>query len=115
MADDIFLIHNDGELVEMSEQEYDSEDLLQGLLADYPKLLAGGQMNTSSPRRWLLIKREKRIPSTEYGGGRWAVDHLFLDQDAIPTLVEVKGSTATDIRRKVVGQMLDYAAGWSSF
>jgi hypothetical protein len=38
------------------------------------------------------------------------VDHLFLDQDAIPTIVEVKRSTDTRIRREVVGQMLDYAA-----
>lgn len=38
------------------------------------------------------------------------VGHLFIDQDAIPTLVEVKRSTDTRIRREVVGQMLDYAA-----
>ena len=35
---------------------------------------------------------------------------LFLDQDAIPTIVEVKRSSDTRIRREVVGQMLDYAA-----
>lgn len=34
----------------------------------------------------------------------------FLDQDAIPTIVEVKRSTDTRIRREVVGQMLDYAS-----
>jgi hypothetical protein len=44
------------------------------------------------------------------GGGRWSVDHLFLDQEAIPTLVEVKCSSDSRIRREVVGQMLDYAA-----
>jgi hypothetical protein len=38
------------------------------------------------------------------------LDHLFLDQDAIPTIVEVKRSTNTAIRREIVGQMLDYAA-----
>ena len=38
------------------------------------------------------------------------MDHLFLDQDAIPTLIEVKRSSDTRIRREVVGQMLDYAA-----
>jgi len=38
------------------------------------------------------------------------VDHLFIDQNAVPTLVEVKRSTDTRIRREVVGQMLDYAA-----
>jgi predicted transport protein len=50
------------------------------------------------------------IPAEEDASDRWAVDHLFLDQDAIPTLVEVKKGSNTDIRRKVVGQMLDYAA-----
>jgi hypothetical protein len=42
--------------------------------------------------------------------GIQARDHLILDQDAIPTLVEVKRSTDTRIRREVIGQMLDYAA-----
>lgn len=44
------------------------------------------------------------------GSGRWSLDHLFIDQDGVPTLVEVKRSTDTRIRREVVGQMLDYAA-----
>lgn len=35
---------------------------------------------------------------------------MFVDQDAVPTLVEVKRSSDTRIRREVVGQMLDYAA-----
>lgn len=48
--------------------------------------------------------------SDDSGAGRWLVDHLFLDQDAVPTLVEVKRSSDTRIRREVVGQMLDYAA-----
>jgi hypothetical protein len=46
----------------------------------------------------------------EDAAGRWSVDHLFLDQDAVPTLVEVKRSSEPRIRREVVGQMLDYAA-----
>jgi len=33
-----------------------------------------------------------------------------LDQDGVPTLVEVKRRADTRIRREVVGQMLDYAA-----
>jgi hypothetical protein len=110
MSSGMFLIQADGELVEMSERPYDSEDLLQGLLAKYPNLLAGDQINDADPRRWLLIKREAPLPSEENGAIRWSVDHLFLDQDAVPTLVEVKRSTNTDVRRKVVGQMLDYAA-----
>jgi len=110
LSQGIFLIQNDGQLVEMREQPYDSEALLQRLLADYPNLLAGDQINTNEPRRWLLVTREAGLPSTADGNGRWAVDHLFLDQDAVPTIVEVKRSTDTRIRREVVGQMLDYAA-----
>lgn len=67
-------------------------------------------MNPDSPRRWLLVRREAGISVAEGAGDRWAVDHLFLDQDAVPTLVEVKRRGDTRIRREVVGQMLDYAA-----
>jgi hypothetical protein len=110
MSGAIFLIQDNGELMEMNEDGYNSEDVLQTLLAKYPNLLAGDQINSEAPRRWLLVSREASLPSEEGGAGRWAVDHLFLDQDAIPTLVEVKRSTDTRIRREVVGQMLDYAA-----
>lgn len=106
----IFLIQSNEELVEMNEQQYDSEKLLQSWLAKYPALLVGGQIDAKEPRRWLFIEQECAVPSVEGGAGRWAIDHLFIDQDAIPTIVEVKRSTDTRIRREVVGQMLDYAA-----
>lgn len=106
----IFLIQPNGELVEMNEEPYNSEDLLQTLLAKYPSLLAGNQIDPKAPRKWLFIERESGVPSREGAGGRWSADHLFLDQDAIPTIVEVKRSSDTRIRREVVGQMLDYAA-----
>ncbi|MEI8002981.1 MAG: hypothetical protein WCG94_01460 [Methanothrix sp.] len=110
MASDVFLIQADGQLVEMSEESYGSEADFQELLAKYPNLLAGNQINDAQPRRWLLISREAALPSEENGSDRWSVDHLFLDQDAIPTIVEVKRSSDTRIRREVVGQMLEYAA-----
>jgi hypothetical protein len=110
MSGGIFLLQDDGQLVEMKEQKYDSEDLLQELIAKYPNLLAGDQIDNDNPRRWLLISREIHVPGTEDGLGRFSLDHLFLDQDGIPTLVEVKRSSDTRIRREVVGQMLDYAA-----
>jgi hypothetical protein len=36
---------------------------------------------------------------------RGYLDHLFLDQDAVPTLVKVKSSEKTQIRREAVSQM----------
>lgn len=108
MAGGIFLIAGKKGLVKMEEAAYDSE-ALQELLEKYPDLLAGDQVNPEDPRRWLLVAREMRV-SSDVSNDRWAVDHLFLDQDGIPTLVEVKRSSDTRIRREVVGQMLDYAA-----
>ncbi|MEH2415591.1 hypothetical protein [Nostoc sp.] len=110
MSGGIYLIQDNCQLVEMKKEPYESEDGLQKLLADYPSLLAGEQIDSVAPRRWLLISREIAIPDSEDNAGRWALDHLFLDQDGIPTIVEVKRSTDTRIRREVVGQMLDYAA-----
>lgn len=106
----VFLIHDDGKLVEMAEQRYDTEDLLQDLIAKYPSVLSGDQTVADKPRRWLLVSREVAVPGEEGGADRWSLDHLFLDQDAIPTFIEVKRSSDTRIRREVVGQMLDYAA-----
>jgi hypothetical protein len=110
MVDSIFLLGTQEKLVELRAQDYDSEELLQRLLADHPHLIAGQQIDESSPRRWLFITREMGVPGEDAGSGRWSLDHLFLDQDGIPTLVEVKRSTDTRICREVVGQMLDYAA-----
>ena len=110
MATGVFLIRDNGELVEMTEEPYDSEDRLQEFLAKYPNLLAGDQVGSEQPRRWLLITREMSLPDGDSFGGRWSVDHLFLDQDGIPTLIEVKRSSDTRIRREVIGQLLEYAA-----
>lgn len=104
----IFLKHGD-ELFEMVEQPYEAEDVLQQLLADYPNLLAGDQ-DSEVRKRWLLVKRELGVASEEDAPDRWSLDHLFLDEQGVPTLVEVKRSSDTRIRREVVGQMLDYAA-----
>lgn len=106
----IFLISDNEELIEMTEQTYESEKLLQTWLAQYPALLVGNQIDAKEPKRFLLIEQECGVPAREAGSDRWSIDHLFIDQDAIPTIVEVKRSSDTRIRREVVGQMLDYAA-----
>lgn len=109
MTGRIYLLDEASALTAMDETPYEAEALLQSLLSEHPDLLAGDQMRPSAPRRWLLISRELAVPD-EGGSSRWALDHLFIDQEGIPTLVEVKRSTNSQIRREVVGQMLDYAA-----
>ena len=110
MAERIYHLNEQGQLEPMIEEEFALEDLLQQLVATHPELLSGEQINPGDPRRWILIKREQGIADTEGGTYRWALDHLLIDQDAVPTLVEVKRPANSQIRREIVGQMLDYAA-----
>lgn len=111
----VFLLTNTDDLSIMQETPYDMEDVLQGLLARYPDLLPGEQINPDEPRRWLLIRREMGVPGEEGAEGRWSLDHLFVDQDGIPTLVECKRALDTRLRRTVVAQMLDYAANATEY
>ena len=106
----IYVRNEAGGLEPLMEKRFDKEDHLQKLLAEHPELLEGTQITPGNPRRWILVTREQGIPTTLGAGDRWSVDHLVIDQDAMPTLVEVKRGDNTQLRREVVGQMLDYAA-----
>jgi hypothetical protein len=106
----MFVLKEDGSLIPLKPAQFVLEDDFQRLLEDYPELLAGDLIDPEEPRRWLLVAREIGIPGETDGTGLFSADHLFLDQDGIPTIVEVKRQTDTRLRREVVGQMLDYAA-----
>jgi hypothetical protein len=110
MAGKIYVLRDGGELSELTPAQYTDEDFFQGLIEKHPEILAGDQINPDNPRKWLLVSREMGVPAEQDGGSQWYLDHLFIDQDAVPTFVEVKRSTDTRIRREVVAQMLDYAA-----
>ena len=110
MAERIYNISGTGNLDPLEEEPFSTEDELQALIAEHPELLDGEQIRPNDPRRWLLITREKGIAQSSDMGARWSIDHLIVDQDAVPTLVEVKRGSNSEIRRQVVGQMLEYAA-----
>lgn len=111
MPERIYLLADQGDLSEMTEERFDTEAALQRLIAEHPELLAGEQIDPHDPPRFVLVKREKGIAETsETTRSRWAVDHLLIDQNAMPTLVEVKRGDNRELRRTVVGQMLEYAA-----
>jgi hypothetical protein len=96
--------------IAMREAPYTAEDVLQELVAEHPEMLAGQDVNDNGSQRWLLIERESPISEEEGVAGRWSADHLFVDQDGVPTVVETKRSSDPRVRREVVAQMLDYAA-----
>lgn len=110
MAERIYNRGGDGGLEPLQEQPFSTEDELQALIAQHPELLDGEQIRPGDPRRWILITREKGIARTLDSGAWWSLDHLLVDQDAVPTLVEVKRGSNPEIRRTIVGQMLEYAA-----
>ena len=110
MAERIYTMRPEGRLEPLEEAVFPTEDELQALIADHPELLNGEQIAPGDPRRWVLVTREKSIAESAGTSGRWAVDHLMVDQDAVPTLVDVKRGENPEIRRTIVGQMLEYAA-----
>ncbi len=110
MAERIYTRGERGGLEPLEEEPFSTEDELQALIAEHPELLDGEQIRPGDPRRWVLITREQGIADTPEGGARWALDHLIVDQDAVPTLAEVKRGSNREIRRTIVGQLLEYAA-----
>lgn len=97
-----------------SEALYLAEADLQQLIAENPQLLLG---SPGDGQRLYLLRREQPMRDAPDGPALFSIDHLFIDQEGLPVLVEVKRSTDTRIRREVVGQMLDYASrmrAWSA-
>ena len=110
MAERIYSRAESGTLESLEEVPFSTEEELQLLVADHPEALDGEQVQPGDRRRWLLITRVKGISESSQTGARWAIDHLMVDQDAVPTLVEVKRGTNPEIRRTIVGHMLEYAS-----
>jgi len=101
----------------MSEQPFEAEADLEALLAEHPELITNDLGDGAEPPRWLLVSRQAGV-DPENWSSRQAVDILFVDEEAVPTLVEVKRGSNTELRRRAVAQILDYAANavlhWSA-
>jgi hypothetical protein len=102
------------ELVPLSAEPFKLEDLLQALVEKYPSLVAGDTAEDEK-RRWLCVTREAPVGDSGESPGRWSLDHLVVNDLAVPTLVEAKRASNTEVRRQVVGQMFEYAANASAY
>src|SRR5689334_1804563 len=107
MNSSVFIVDGENNLTELAPSEFASEHLFQKLLGDHPALLGYASAGAGE---LLLVRREAPVPESEDSLGRWSLDHLFLDRQGVPVLVEVKRASDTRARREVVAQMLDYAA-----
>lgn len=88
----IFVTRDGGELVHLRGEMYESEDQLQALLESHPELLLGETAESATPARYLLVRRKAGVPDAEGASDKWLLDHVFLDGEGVPTLVEVKRS-----------------------
>lgn len=107
MRTNLYLLAGE-QMLSTQEKQFENEDELQLLIAQNPRLLLRNPSNEAE--KLFLIQREFAIQQLPDGSSGLSLDHLFIDQDGVPVLVEVKRSTDTRIRREVVGQMLDYAS-----
>ncbi len=100
----IYSKDKEGKMVLMRPSERLREKDLQKDIAKHPELIS------EDGEKLLLVSREQGVRDAENGPIRWAIDHLFVSPDAIPVLVEAKLASNSEVRRKVVGQLLEYAA-----
>ena len=71
----IYLKHGDA-YVSMTETPYDGEAVLQALIAQHAEILAD---ENAGQAPLLLIRREAGVKDQADGGGRWSLDHLYVD------------------------------------
>src|SRR4051794_25314367 len=84
--------------------------------AESPSIPRSSQATRTVPGTACSSSSAKRAWQTaSTGSDRWSLDHVFLNADGVPTLVEVKRSSDTRARREVVAQMLDYAANATAY
>jgi hypothetical protein len=101
----VFTIDASGALKELIPSSCEKESILESLIAEYPRILGTDTGSLDDDLRWMLIDRQFRLPGT-----RLLIDLLFVDQNGIPTIVEVKLAANPEIRRDVVGQVFQYGA-----
>ncbi len=107
MAMSLFHVDNAGTLNPLRETPYGSDAELQSLIAGHPALLGG---DPDAAGGWFALARNGPLPDGATRSPRWSVEHLFLAQDAAPTVVETLRSGDPRAHGDLFGQILYYAA-----
>lgn len=87
----------------LQEANFNGETELQKMLEDYPELIPSNEI-IGNPS-FFLVQREFPVSTG-------SVDHLFIDQEMVPTIVETKVNNP-EIRRKITGQGFEYLTSLS--
>lgn len=91
-----FLRSADGSWSEPTLTGYENEASLQQLIAEHPSLIPGVSA--------------RAVACREFSSGVGPADVVILDESGDLTLIECKLTTNPQIRREIVGQVLDYAS-----
>lgn len=93
----------DGEKVTaLEESEFTEERKLQDYLKDFPTLIPLEDVVEEAPEL-ICIGKEVAVPSG-------ALDLLFIDKNGLITVIETKLVNNPEIRREVIGQIIEYAS-----
>lgn len=103
MTASIFVFDSDGRIRRLPPVAGDA-GALTGLLLAHPELLEG-VLPAGGPGRLLLVRAGDGAP-----GSAWPTGHLFLDEDGIATIVELRSADGQDERRAIVGEAVDLLA-----
>ena len=107
MAMSLFHVDNAGTLNPLSKTPFGSDEELQALITAHPALLGG---DPDGGGGWFAVARRGPPPDGADRSPKWSVEHLFLAQDAAPTVVETLRSTDLRAHGDLFGQILYYAA-----
>lgn len=103
------MLKKNDEIHQLDPKLYEKELVLHTLLATYPKLLFSDHPDLKD-LDMLLIKNEAPTYETEESTNPSWLDILLIGSDCVPVFVEVKLSTNPEIRRTIVGQVMEYSA-----
>lgn len=105
--DNLYLYDGENKATQFKSQKYEQEMELQKIITENPFFLC--RSTDPNDLKFFLVSEEQPLES-EREGSLNRVDHLFIDSDGVPVLVEIKRSTDHRIHREVMGQMIDYAS-----
>ena len=113
MSKEVYLL-KEGAATAMQDMCFKNEYELQQIIERNPNLLLR-ESDKKAKNELFLVEREMTLPGTLLETTDLSLDHFMVDKFGVPVLVEVKLMSNPEIRRKVVGQMMEYAARITSF
>jgi hypothetical protein len=80
-GESIFLLE-DGRLGVLQARPYESEAVLQRVLAEHPEVIAGPTTLGDTPAGLVLVRQEMGVPTKDGGSAAFSLDHLSSTRTA---------------------------------